>query len=118
MRAVERSTDVPADAADVWFAVVSGDWLGDEADLDARVGGEGVVRDGGHLRHVVVEAVDPGRRLVYRWWPLTPDGVGAASRVDIGLEPAGAATRVIVVETPLPPATPLPSAGPLALAYA
>ena len=116
MDAVTRSADIPADADDVWEALVNGDWLGDEAELDPRAGGEGLILDGGELRHVVVEAVEPGRRLTYRWWPLTPDGVGRASRVEIAVEPEEQATRVIVTETPLLVPTPLPSTGPLALA--
>lgn len=116
MEPVQRTTDIPAEAERVWDAVVDGAWLGDDVELDPRVGGEGLILDNGTFRHVVVETVEPGRRLVYRWWPLTPDGIGRSSRVSIDLEPSDDATRVIVTEAPVTVAAPLPSPGPMALA--
>ena len=116
MAAVKRTATIPAPADRVWEALEHGAWLGDEADLDTRVGGEGYVLDRGELRHVVVESVTPGTQLVYRWWPLSPDGVGQASRVTIDLEPDQEATRVVIVEAPLSVAAPLPPSGPVALA--
>jgi uncharacterized protein YndB with AHSA1/START domain len=116
MQAVERSVEVPAPAQDVWEQVVGGDWLGDEAQIDPRPGGDGFVLDRGEVRHVVVEQVDAPQRLVYRWWPLTPDGVGTASRVVIDVQPGQEHTRVVVTEAPLTVPAPLPSPGPMALA--
>ena len=117
MAAVKRSASIPAEADRVWDAVTRGDWLGDDVELDPRPGGEGLILDKGELRHVVVEAVVPGRRMVYRWWPLTPDGVGRSSRVSIDVEPAeDETTSVVVTEAPVLVAAPLPSAGPMALA--
>ena len=116
MESVQRSLDVPVDADRVWDEVTKGDWLGDDVQLDPRVGGEGFILDGGVFRHVVVETVEPGRRLTYRWWPLTDDGVGRASRVTIAVEPEEEMTRVVIVEAPVLVAAPLPSQGPLALA--
>jgi uncharacterized protein YndB with AHSA1/START domain len=116
MQAVERSVEIPAPAEDVWEQVLAGDWLGDEAQIDPRPGGDGFVLDRGEVRHVVVEQLDAPHRLVYRWWPLTPDGVGMASRVAIELEPEEQHTRVVVIEAPLTAPAPLPSSEPMALA--
>lgn len=76
------------------------------------------MREGDRLRHLVVESIEPGRRLVFSWWPLTPDGVGPASRVeiDVDADADAAQTRVTVVETPLPGGASMPNTGPLAMA--
>ena len=131
MGEVQRTMTIPADRDRVWDAVVDGTGLGDDVRLDARAGGEGVIRDGAEIRYVVVEDAEPGQRLVFRWWVLGPGGVGAASRVSITLEPCAAAeagvrdralgeqdeaTQVVVVEAPVLHAAPLPPSGPLALA--
>ena len=62
----------------------------------------------------VVEEVDAGRRLSWRWWPSDDEPGAGASRVEITLTPAPAGTTVRVVETPLsaaPTATARASAG-------
>ena len=115
MAEVERFTTIPADAARVWDAVIRGDWLGDDVDLEPWPGGDGLVLDRGEVRHVVVERVDPGRQLVYRWWPIDEDGVGDATRVVIDVEPEEQHTRVIVTEMPATTA-PMPPSAPMALA--
>lgn len=117
MRQVQRSTTIPAEAEDVWDAVIRGNWLGDDVALEPWPGGDGVVIDRGEIRHVVVERVEPGRSLVYRWWPLGPDGVGVASRVRIDVEPENDHTRVVIVEAPAV-AAPLPPSSPMAMAFA
>ena len=124
---VQRSADLAADPARVWDETVSGAWLGEDGLVDPRPGADGWVRDGQTLRHLVVEEVLEGRRLVFRWWALGPDGVGPATRVriDLDAEPATDAdadapeqerTRVHVVEAPVVVGAPLPSTGPLAMA--
>ena len=94
------------------------DWLGDDGVIELRRGADGWVREGDALRHLVVDSVDPGRRLVFSWWPLTPDGIGPASRVEIEVDAdvEHEQTRVVVVETPLVGGAPVPSSGPLAMA--
>src|SRR5688500_4818453 len=104
---VERSTTIPADTGRVWDAIVRGDWLGDELELKALPGGDGVVLVRGEVRHVGVERVDPGHQFVHRWWPLSEDGVGDATRVTIDVEPEDEQTRVVVTEIPALPA-PMP----------
>ncbi len=126
-RTVEREVTLPAPPPRVWEALTTPEeltgWLAADGRLDVRTGGDGWLRDRGELRHVVVEDVAAGRRLVLRWWPLDGDGVGAPTRVTFELDPVGgdddepAATRLVVVEAPVAPALP-PSGGPVALAAA
>lgn len=115
---VQRILTLPAGAERVWETVVCGDWLGDEAVIAPRPGADGWVREADRLRHLVVESVEPGRRLVFSWWPLTPDGVGPASRVEIDVDADAddEQTRVVVVETPLPGGAAVPDGGPMAMA--
>ena len=118
MGPVERTLTIPSPADRVWEEIVEGSWLGDEVELDATQGGEGRVREGAEIRHVVVESAEHGHRLVFRWWVLDDDGVGAATRVTITLEhdEQDAATQVHIVEAPVLQTVPLPPSGPLAMA--
>ena len=118
MERVTRTTVLCGSVEQAWDDVTSGDWLGDSSSLDLRRGADGWVREGDDLRHLVVEDVRPPHRLVFRWWPVTTDGVGPASRVELDLEPDDdEVTRLVVVEAPVAPATPVPTAsGPVALA--
>jgi uncharacterized protein YndB with AHSA1/START domain len=50
----------------------------------------------------VVDEVDAGRRLAWRWWT---DGDAASSRVEITLVPSDGGTEVRVVEQLLPSPT-------------
>lgn len=117
---VQRTLTLAADAERVWDAVICGDWLGDDGLIEPRTGADGWVRDGATLRHLVVEDLHEGRRLVFRWWPMSPDGVGTASRVQIDVdrdsEPDVEQTRVVVVEAPLVSGAPLPDSEPRAMA--
>ena len=119
MATATRTVILCGDVEQVWSGVVAGDWLGDGARLDLLRGADGWVRDGDDLRHLVVEDVDEHRRLVFRWWPLSADGVGTASRVELDLDPGDddGTTVMRVLETPIAPATPVPTmSGPVALA--
>ena len=54
-------------------------------------------------RHVVVEDVEPERRLTFRWLPFQQTGDGElvavpSTRVDIMLDPVPDGTRVRVIE--------------------
>ena len=105
MPMIQRSVDLPAEPDRAWGLLVDPDeqeaWLGREVDLLARPGHAGSVidHDGTH-RRLVVEEVEEGRRIAWTWWPS--DGDGAASRVEITLEPLEEGTRVTVVEQPHP----------------
>jgi uncharacterized protein YndB with AHSA1/START domain len=123
---VFRREHLPAPAPAVWDAVTRSDqlsaWFGAEVDLDLRPGGPARFRghDGSH-RHGLVEEVDPGHRVVFRWWPLGAAGIGA-TRVEITVEPevdnrGDHATSILTIsETPVassgpPPRNALLSAG-------
>jgi len=109
---VRRSIELPVDVERAWRALTDDDelaaWLGAPAGLDARPGGAGVVHDDdGIVRLVEVEAVEPGRRLVLRWWPVAADEddedeAAPASRVafELTATPEGT-TCLTVVETAL-----------------
>ena len=110
MDVVEREITLPAPPAEVWLAVTRADevsaWFGADVDLDVRSGGRGVFRWGdGTERHVVVEEVEPARRLSFRWLPFQRTAGGGvvalpSTRVEITLEAVVGGTRVQVLEQP------------------
>ena len=72
---------MPAPPGEVWPAVTQSDevsaWFGADAQLDVRPGGRGVFRwPDGTERHVVVEDVEPPRRLSFRWLPFQRTAAG------------------------------------------
>lgn len=95
---IEREIELDASVEEVWAAMCEPDtWLADEGSLDIEVGGTGRLVDDGIVRQAVVETVEEGRRLVYRWWN-DGDG-GSASRVELTLVPSDGPTRLVVRET-------------------
>jgi uncharacterized protein YndB with AHSA1/START domain len=108
MESVEREITVPATPGEVWPAVTRSDeisaWFGAEAEIDARPGGRGTFRwPDGTARHVVVEDVEPARRLSFRWLPFERTAAGdivtlPSTRVEITLDEVADGTRVRVVE--------------------
>jgi uncharacterized protein YndB with AHSA1/START domain len=102
---VIREIELPVDPDDAWTWVAEpdalGTWIGAEVELDVRPAGRGCFRfDDGETRFAMVETVDPGRSLEFRWWPARERD--DASRVAIELEPVPDGTRVRVTETRLP----------------
>jgi len=107
METVERHVTLPAGLDEAWELLTDPDdlaaWLGREVALDPTPGATGAVVDhDGTRRHLVVEEVDAGRRLAWRWWT---DGDAASSRVEITLVPSDGGTEVRVVEQLLPSPT-------------
>ena len=110
MDRVEREVTIPAPPDEVWPAVTRSDevssWFGAAAELDVRPGGHGVFRwPDGMERHVVVEEVEPARRLAFRWLPFQRTSGGEiltlpSTRVEITLDEVAGGTRVRVVEQP------------------
>ena len=108
---VEREIVVPAPPDEVWPAVTEAEqisaWFGADVEIDVRPGGRGTVRwPDGTQRHVLVEDVEPERRLAFRWLPFerTAAGDGApvpSSRVEITLDDVPGGTRIRVVERPV-----------------
>jgi uncharacterized protein YndB with AHSA1/START domain len=73
-------------------------WLADEVELIVAPGESGSMRDAdGEERSVVVETVEPGRRLGLRW----ETAGGDASVVDLTLDEVDGFTRLVVTEVPL-----------------
>lgn len=104
MDAIERHVTLPAGLEDAWELLTDPDdlaaWLGREVDLDPTPGAVGSVVDhDGTRRALVVDEVEPGRRLAWRWWT---DGIDEPSRVEITLAPSEHGTVVRVVEERLP----------------
>jgi uncharacterized protein YndB with AHSA1/START domain len=99
---VQRSLDVDAPPAEVWQMIVDpaelATWLATDVELVVAPGGRGrLTDDAGVVRHAVVESVDPGRRLVLRWW-ADGDGPDAASVVTMAVAPRGDGARLVVTE--------------------
>jgi uncharacterized protein YndB with AHSA1/START domain len=102
---VERTVVLDASPEDVWRAVSDeaelAEWFGADVALDPTPGGRGRFDEpGGATRHAVVEEVDEGRRLVWRWWG---DDGAAPSRVALTVERVDGGTRLTVVEAPVVP---------------
>jgi uncharacterized protein YndB with AHSA1/START domain len=96
----ERDLVVPASPEETWEAITDpdrlGEWLGEDAELDLRPGGDLTIRvDEDDERTGFIEEVDEPRRLVF-WWSADE---AESSRVEIELEPAVDGTRVRVVES-------------------
>jgi uncharacterized protein YndB with AHSA1/START domain len=106
MESIERHVILPTDLETAWELLTRPDdlgaWLGAEVVLDPTPGAAGIVVDhDGTRRPLVIDAVDTGRRLSWRWW--SEDDL-EASRVEIVLSPAPEGTRVAIVEHALPTA--------------
>lgn len=110
METIERTVTLPTDVREAWELLTDPDelaaWLGDDVVLRPVPGAAGRVleRDGSD-RSLVVEEVDAGRRLSWRWWIEGDDPDQTGSRVEITLSPTPDGTLVRVVEQPLPTAT-------------
>jgi uncharacterized protein YndB with AHSA1/START domain len=110
MDTIEREITLPAAPGEVWPVVTHSDelsaWFGADVELDVRPGGRGVFRwADGTQRYVVVEEVELGRKLTFRWMPFqrTPGGeivTVPSTRVEITLVEVSDGTRVRVVEQP------------------
>src|SRR5262245_34817376 len=110
MDVIEREVVLPASPAEVWPALTDAEeisaWFGADAELEVVPGGPAVFRwPDGTERRAVVEAVEPERRLAFRWLPFerTADGavvVVPSTRVEITLNEVAGGTRVRVLERP------------------
>lgn len=97
MSEVHRSVDLPYELDDVWDALTDNEqlaeWLETDVELDPRPGGDVRTPE----RQGVVEESEPGRRLVFRWWPVA-GGAREASTVELDLQEIPGGTRLTVVE--------------------
>ena len=97
---VTRTVELDATVDEVWTALTDDEeraaWFGGSGWIDLRPGGQGEIRTSdGALHHVEVDAVEPGRRLGWRW---TPTSGGPASDVEFVVESAPRGTRLTVTE--------------------
>jgi uncharacterized protein YndB with AHSA1/START domain len=102
---VERTVDLDAPVDEVWSALTEDDALSDwfEADVTLEVvpgGGGRFEHPDGEVRRALVEEVDPGRRLSFRWW-TDGDDDGPISSVTFELTEAGDRTHLVVTERAL-----------------
>jgi uncharacterized protein YndB with AHSA1/START domain len=98
---VERQIDLDAAPEEVWDALAETDtWLADEGTLPLEPGAVGRLVEDGRSRTAIVEEVDHGHRLVYRWWDDLDDDATRVEITVIGLE---VGTRVVVREWAIAP---------------
>ncbi len=100
---VARTVTLPWPVARVWRALVEPErlsaWLGGEVGLEPRVGGRVWMVDEKGEHRGMVEAVETGRRLVFRLWaPPAPGGPLEGSRIEFLVEEQGPSTRLTVTE--------------------
>jgi uncharacterized protein YndB with AHSA1/START domain len=113
--AITRSVTLDTDAAAAWALLTRPEdlagWLGTDVVLDPTPGAAGAVTDhDGTRRRLVVDEVDEGRRITWRWWN---DDDAAGSQVELTVTPGTDGTLVTVIERPMPA-----PAGPQAMARA
>ena len=101
---VQREVVLPVAPEELWGALTEADqlaeWFADSARVELREGGEAVFEWADESRRGVVESVEVGRRLSFRWADAGADG--EVTRVEFTLEPVGAGTLLRVVESGLP----------------
>ena len=100
---VARTVTLPSTAGRVWQALVEparlSRWLGGEVELEPRVGGRVSMVDEKGEHRGMVEAVEPGRRLVFRLWaPPNPGGPLEGGRIEFLVDDLGTSTRLTVTE--------------------
>ena len=111
MESVTRDVVLPAEVDQVWEAITDpdrlADWFGAEVEIDAlQPGGRAEFHgEDGSVRRAVIEEVDPGHKLSYRWWPYDADdpapGAPRQTRVELVIEAVPSGTRLVVTEAPL-----------------
>jgi uncharacterized protein YndB with AHSA1/START domain len=103
---IERTVELAAPPDKVWAALTTAEglsaWFGDEVTIDLRPGGAARMRWNaeGFTARMRVERVEEPTVFGYTWgiWGLSEDDP-RRTYVEFTLEPAGAGTRLTVVET-------------------
>jgi uncharacterized protein YndB with AHSA1/START domain len=102
---IERVVDIAHPPAKVWAALTTADglsrWFGNTASIDLRPGGSGQMTwDSGHTADMRVERVEEPTAFGFTWHIYgLPDDDPRRTYVEFTLEPAGAGTRLTVVES-------------------
>jgi uncharacterized protein YndB with AHSA1/START domain len=102
---IERTVEIARPPATVWAALTTADglgaWFGDRATIDLRPGGAAQVEwKDGPTADLRIERVEEPTVFGFTW-PVygLPDDDPRRTYVEFTLEPAGAGTRLTVVET-------------------
>jgi uncharacterized protein YndB with AHSA1/START domain len=105
---IERTVELAHPPARVWAALTTpeglGTWFGDQATIDLRPGGSAQVTwTGGHVADIRIERVEEPVVFGFTWHiDGLPDDDPRRTYVEFileTLEPAGAGTRLTVIET-------------------
>jgi uncharacterized protein YndB with AHSA1/START domain len=102
---IERTIELPHPPGKVWPALTTaeglGAWFGNEATIDLRPGGAARMRwDHGYTVDMRVERVEEPAVFGFTWQIYgLPEDDPRRTYVEFTLEPAGAGTRLRVVET-------------------
>ena len=102
---IERTVEVAHSPAKVWAALTTAEglsaWFGNEATIDLRPGGSArMVWSGGETADMRVERVEEPTVFGFTWQIYgLPEDDPRRTYVEFTLEPAGAGTRLRVVES-------------------
>jgi uncharacterized protein YndB with AHSA1/START domain len=102
---IERTVEIAQPPAKVWAALTTAAglsaWFGKDASIDLRPGGSARMQfDNGSTVHMRVERVEEPTVFGYTWQIYgLPEDDPRRTYVEFTLEPAGAGTRLTVVET-------------------
>jgi uncharacterized protein YndB with AHSA1/START domain len=102
---IERTIEIAHPPAKVWSALTTaeglGTWFGNSASIDLRPGGSAEMTwSQGHKADMRIERVEEPRVFGFTWHIYgLPDDDPRRTYVEFTLEPAGAGTRLTVVES-------------------
>jgi uncharacterized protein YndB with AHSA1/START domain len=102
---IERTVELSHPPATVWAALTTaeglGTWFGNEAKIDLRPGGSAQMTwTSGHTADMRVERIEEPTVFGFTWHIYgLPEDDPRRTYVEFTLEPAGAGTRLTVVET-------------------
>jgi uncharacterized protein YndB with AHSA1/START domain len=102
---IERTVELAHPPAKVWAALTTADglgtWFGNEAKIDLRPGGSAQMTwTSGHTADMRVERIEEPAVFGFTWHIYgLPENDPRRTYVEFTLEPAGAGTRLTVVET-------------------
>jgi uncharacterized protein YndB with AHSA1/START domain len=103
---IERTVELAHPPARVWAALTTAEglaaWFGNEVTIDLQPGGLARMTwtDGGHTAQMRVERVEEPRVFGFTWHIFgLPEDDPRRTYVEFTLEPAGAGTRLTVVES-------------------
>jgi uncharacterized protein YndB with AHSA1/START domain len=102
---IERTTELAHPPRVVWAALTTAEglsgWFGNNAEIDLRPGGRASMKwDSGHTADMRVERVEEPSVFGFTWHIYgLPEDDPRRTYVEFTLEPAGAGTRLTVVES-------------------